>query len=97
MTVQMEQVWKKAAVARPMYCYSMSSEREEHNDFLNNIASNPPEIRSLILLNRSLELYCCTEYFSVLMLKKLVYVVIHNHYAVERAVSSSFIWRENLE
>jgi len=71
MTIQMEQMWKKSAVARPMYCYSMPPETEKRHNFLNNIASNPPEIRALILLNRSLDLYRCTESFSVLMLKKV--------------------------
>ena len=78
----MEQMLKKAAEARPMYCYSMSSENEEHHDFLNNITNDLPEIRALILLNRSLELYRCTESFSVLVLKRVVYMVIHNYYAV---------------
>jgi len=93
MTVQMEQMWKKAAAARPMYCYSMSSETEGHYDYLNNIADN----RALILLNRSLELHYCTESFRVLMLKEMVHIVIHNNYAVENTVSSRFIWRENFE
>jgi len=82
MTVQMEQMWKKAAVARPMYCYSMSSETEVHYDYLSNIANDPPDNRALILLNRSLELHHCTESFRVLMLKEMVHIVIHNNYAL---------------
>jgi len=82
MTVQMEQTWKTATVARPMYCYSMSSENEEHQDYLNNIANHPPDITAVILLKRNLQLYRCTESFSVLMLKKVLYMVIHNQCAV---------------
>lgn len=68
----MEQMWKKAAAARPTYCCSMSVESEEHRGYRNNIANHPPDIRALILLNRSLELYRRTESFSVLRLKKLL-------------------------
>jgi hypothetical protein len=82
MTVQMEQMWKEVAVTRPMYCYSISSETEGHYDYLNNVANDPPYNRALILPNRSLELHHCTESFRVLMLKEMVHIVIHNHYAV---------------
>ena len=73
---------EESCCSRSMYCYSVSSENEQHHDFLNNIANDPPEIRALIFLNRNPKLYRCTESFRVLMLKKMVYMVIHNHYAV---------------
>jgi hypothetical protein len=40
-----------------LYRYCYCSETEEHHDYLSNIANDPPDIRALILLRRSLELH----------------------------------------